>query len=1177
MAVEIVRRARNYTIERDPAWKPGRHRATYTLHDQWYQDESNQWQAVDENLVNSDLPSFAHMAKAMAHAIYAKTDGTRRWYPRRNVSTEYVEFGRPQYWTGSAWADLPLNAPTRAGSTILWDQTNFSLRVEVNWHRVKLDVVLKTAAAARRIRWPVSLTGLTWNNWRVLSEAEVVGVVYRPTGADANGVPIAVSTSYAGGYVEFTADFTGAVYPVTIDPTMTLQPQGTVGKDCYLYSTQPTWNSGISDHLETRPAAMSSLLEFDLSVRHPSDVCVSATLYMTVNYLDAGGSRTVNVYSVAQANEDWVEGTKNEAVAAVGESTWDWKRYATVAWPGSAGCQTSGTDYESSLLGTFTVVDSAPVGTEYSTALTASRVEDWFGPSNTNYGLVLIGITGTNNFLASSDHATAAYRPKLVVEYTTTLAFPTFKASGVYVYGTGALSVPLPTAPNAPVAGDIAIVVVESENQAISLSFAAGFVELGAQANKAAGTGGVNPASRIAVYWKRCVGSDGDPTVAAPGDHATAQSYLFSGCKASENPWNVYAEGNDGGANDLTGVIPGATTTVDACLLVLICSTSYNSSSTTEFNNWANAGLESITERADNCRTTGLGGGHGMATGERANAGAYGNTTVDLAHTSYKGAMSIALEPIVTGATVNLAKVILAGSGKLLDVQPGAITKTMDALVLAGSPKLLDVTGAISLMMDALTLLGAPKAATVTPGAVTKVMDALLLIGSPKLLDVQPGAVSLAMGALALTSSVPDAAVVAVVTLALDALILSGAAKTLDVTPGAVAVVMDALTLLAAAKVLDVQQPGAPATLDMQTLILGGAAPILDVQPGVVALVLNAVSLASVALGLDVGPGAVALLMDALTLLSTPFGLDVIPGAATLALHALTLLSAAETATVTPGAVARAMDALSLIGAAGTLDVQPGVVALAMQALSLLGSALGLDVQTGAVALAMQALALVGETPTLSVMIGGMIALDRLILSGSARALDVSPGAVALVLDALTLAGAVKGLDVQPGTVALALDALAMVSVARVAMIMPGGVSLLLDALAIIAATPGMDVSPGAVAIALSALPLSGSARTLALLLGEVSVQLDALVLAAAAGQATISNLTGLYIWMGVAHLASLAPTVDVVNRYLAHIDISEMLVNRVTLSELQVGGVTLSELQLYVVVIEDKLAGGDG
>jgi len=228
------------------------------------------------------------------------------------------------------------------------------------------------------------------------------------------------------------------------------------------------------------------------------------------------------------------------------------------------------------------------------------------------------------------------------------MALPTFKAAGTFTAGTGAVTPPYPAAPNAPVAGDIALLVCESENQAISLTTPNGFVELGLQANKAAGTAATDPASRLAVYWKRCVGGDAAPVVADSGNHTTGQIYLYTGCIATGNPWDVYAEGNDGGANDLTGVIPGATTTVADCLIVLICSSSYNGTSTTEFSGWRNGDLANILERGDNTNTAGLGGGHGLATGEKASAGVYGDTTVTLAHTSYKGAMSIALKPPVT-------------------------------------------------------------------------------------------------------------------------------------------------------------------------------------------------------------------------------------------------------------------------------------------------------------------------------------------------------------------------------------------------------------------------------------------------------------------------------------------------------------------------------------------------
>jgi hypothetical protein len=223
--------------------------------------------------------------------------------------------------------------------------------------------------------------------------------------------------------------------------------------------------------------------------------------------------------------------------------------------------------------------------------------------------------------------------------------FPSYLASGPFTAGTGAITPPLPAD---TIAGDVALLVVQSENQTISLTTANGFAEVGAQANKAAGTAGVNPATRLATYWKRLVGGDLPPVVADSGDHTAAQIHVFRGCSASGNPWDVFAEGNDSAANDTTGSIPGATSTVANCLVVLLCATSFDGTSTAEFSGWTNAGLTNLLERQDNCDTAGLGGGHGMATGERAVAGAYGATTVTLANTSFKGTMSIALKPEIT-------------------------------------------------------------------------------------------------------------------------------------------------------------------------------------------------------------------------------------------------------------------------------------------------------------------------------------------------------------------------------------------------------------------------------------------------------------------------------------------------------------------------------------------------
>ncbi len=233
------------------------------------------------------------------------------------------------------------------------------------------------------------------------------------------------------------------------------------------------------------------------------------------------------------------------------------------------------------------------------------------------------------------------------------LAAPAYRASGTFTSGTGAITPPYPAS---MAANDVCLLVVESENQAISLTTANGFAQVPTWSPQSAGTAATNPASRLALFWKRTVGGDAAPVVADPGDHVTAQIHCFSGVITSGNPWDTGAGSNDGAVNDTSGTIPGSTTTVVDTLVVLMTSTSFNGTSTAQCSAWANADLTSLTEQTDNTNTVGLGGGHCLATGVKASAGAYTTTTVTLANTSFKGAISLALKPEPpTVSSINLA------------------------------------------------------------------------------------------------------------------------------------------------------------------------------------------------------------------------------------------------------------------------------------------------------------------------------------------------------------------------------------------------------------------------------------------------------------------------------------------------------------------------------------------
>jgi hypothetical protein len=220
-------------------------------------------------------------------------------------------------------------------------------------------------------------------------------------------------------------------------------------------------------------------------------------------------------------------------------------------------------------------------------------------------------------------------------------AMPTYVGSGTM---TAVQADCTPGTPAGFVANDILLFVVEDENgtAGLVLQTANGFAEV-TNSPQGAGTANTNPAQNLAVFWKRAVGSDSMPVAdfnVGTTNRLTCQIHVFRGVKTSGNPWDVTAGGNDGGANDTSAVIPGATTTASNTLVVLIQGSSFNgASSTTECGAATNADLTNITERTDETNTNGLGGGHCLITGEKASAGTYGDTTLTLANTSFKGAL----------------------------------------------------------------------------------------------------------------------------------------------------------------------------------------------------------------------------------------------------------------------------------------------------------------------------------------------------------------------------------------------------------------------------------------------------------------------------------------------------------------------------------------------------------
>jgi len=268
--------------------------------------------------------------------------------------------------------------------------------------------------------WDAKTERTTAQRIEFITAAGPVFTLDAPTAMDANGdaatgVLLRVKKSGGSLYVEVRVPYAwlaSAVYPVVVDPTLTLQPDGDAGIDTYLFDSAPTTANGTGAILYVSPH-YASLIKFNLSSISGATV-TSATLSLWTQ--NTGSSaRSWPLHPVLSASGAWDEA-----------STWDHQTPTSARWAGDvdedggadAGCSVSSTDYSADACATIAQPTGGGNNVERSSAVTTSVVQGWVDGSN--YGLRILPSSGDANIRVfhSSDGATASYRPKLVVEYT---------------------------------------------------------------------------------------------------------------------------------------------------------------------------------------------------------------------------------------------------------------------------------------------------------------------------------------------------------------------------------------------------------------------------------------------------------------------------------------------------------------------------------------------------------------------------------------------------------------------------------------------------------------------------------------------------------------------------------------------------------------------------------------
>lgn len=164
----------------------------------------------------------------------------------------------------------------------------------------------------------------------------------------------------------------------------------------------------------------------------------------------------------------------------------------------------------------------------------------------------------------------------------------------------------------------------------------------------------VDTTTRLTVLWRRFVGGDTALSWGDSGNHNIGRIIGIRGCKTTGNPWNVSPVTTQETVADTSALWPEVTTTVDGCLILFIIATGRDLTTTTNLGALTGGtGLTNVTEQMDNWTALGTGGGIGMATADKATAGAIGtNIGATMGSTDSKALMTLALEPAIVALPI---------------------------------------------------------------------------------------------------------------------------------------------------------------------------------------------------------------------------------------------------------------------------------------------------------------------------------------------------------------------------------------------------------------------------------------------------------------------------------------------------------------------------------------------
>jgi hypothetical protein len=279
----------------------------------------------------------------------------------------------------SAWLanrEFGLNADMADGST---DRDKASLAAEAGLQRAIVTMHSKGCAGT----YPVPIFG-------PVNDTAFDGASYYASAWPLNGSPVDITSVGSYGSTSITVTRSGVPMHQSTSYNSTLQP-GAAGIDTYLGVNDST-NYGGKSNLNAVMGSSWPLVKFDLSSLPAGSHVSSATLSMYAT----NGSNSGNV-ALHRMTRDWTETGGNWATS-----------------DGSTAWTTPGGDFHPTAVATTAF---AGANTWLSWDVT-DLADKWLKGSLPNQGVQVRAGSGISSLvLASSDHATAAYWPKLAITF----------------------------------------------------------------------------------------------------------------------------------------------------------------------------------------------------------------------------------------------------------------------------------------------------------------------------------------------------------------------------------------------------------------------------------------------------------------------------------------------------------------------------------------------------------------------------------------------------------------------------------------------------------------------------------------------------------------------------------------------------------------------------------------